>query len=113
MSELVEKTLALRQKEIERVVEAILEVLTARKMEVMVLIGTGNNEGFADLLIEDFIYTSERGVFDRQTYVSNLASRVIEMRGLSNSGHTRCAYTGWRRSRPVRAPSKPAIRVRT
>ena len=47
----------------------------------------GDAEGFAGLLTEDFIYTSERGVFDTQTYVSTLAAAVIEMRGLSNSDH--------------------------
>ncbi len=47
----------------------------------------GDVEGFAELLTEDFIYTSERGVFDKQTYISNLAAGLIEMRGLSNSDH--------------------------
>ena len=44
-------------------------------------------EGFANLLTDGFVYTSERGVFDKRSYVRNLASGVVEMRGLRNSDH--------------------------
>ena len=47
----------------------------------------GDVEGFAALLTDGFVYTSERGVFDKQAYVQNLASGVTEMRGLKNSDH--------------------------
>lgn len=39
---------------------------------------------FAALLDENFVYTSERGVFRKAEYVANLAAGVIEMRGLEN-----------------------------
>lgn len=45
----------------------------------------GDVEAFRDLLLEDFVYTSERGVFDKGAYTANLASGVIRMRGLSSS----------------------------
>jgi ketosteroid isomerase-like protein len=43
-----------------------------------------DTSGLADLLAEDFMYSSERGVFGKKEYVANLASGVIEMRGLAN-----------------------------
>ena len=65
------------------VVEKIRE-LEERWIEVYL---NGDVDGFAGLLTENFVYTSERGVFDKRSYVSNLASGVIEMRGLSNGDH--------------------------
>ena len=47
----------------------------------------GDVEGFAYPLTDDFVYTSERGVFDKQSYVRNIASGLIEMRGPRNSDH--------------------------
>jgi len=44
----------------------------------------GDVKGFAALLDENFVYSSERGVFRKDAYVSNLASGVIEMRRLEN-----------------------------
>ena len=45
----------------------------------------GDVEAFGDLLLDDFVYTSERGVFDKDTYVANLASGVIQMRALNST----------------------------
>jgi hypothetical protein len=44
----------------------------------------GDNAGFADLLDEQFVYSSERSVFYKAEYVANLASGVIQMRDLRN-----------------------------
>jgi len=44
----------------------------------------GDIERFAALLDQDFVYSSERGVFRKDEYISNLASGVIEMRQLEN-----------------------------
>jgi hypothetical protein len=44
----------------------------------------GDVGGFADLLDEQFVYSSERGVFYKAEYVANLASGVIQMRDLRN-----------------------------
>jgi hypothetical protein len=44
----------------------------------------GDAAGFADLLDEQFVYSSERGVFHKAEYVANLASGVIQMRDLRN-----------------------------
>jgi ketosteroid isomerase-like protein len=44
----------------------------------------GDSAGFADLLDEQFVYSSERGVFQKAEYVANLASGVIQMRNLQN-----------------------------
>ena len=41
-------------------------------------------ERFAALLHDDFVYSSERGVFRKEEYVDNLRSGEIEMRGLEN-----------------------------
>ncbi|CAN5725437.1 hypothetical protein BH24ACT22_BH24ACT22_09740 [soil metagenome] len=68
----------------EREIAKQIEQLEVRWIETYLEV---NIEGFADLLTEDFIYTSERGVFDKKTYVENLVSGVIEMRELSNSDH--------------------------
>ncbi len=43
----------------------------------------GDVEAFGALLAHGFLYLSERGSFEREEYLSNLASGVIEMRGLS------------------------------
>jgi ketosteroid isomerase-like protein len=48
----------------------------------------GDADAFADLLLDDFVYTSERGVFNKTTYVANLATGVIDMRGLTASERT-------------------------
>jgi ketosteroid isomerase-like protein len=42
-------------------------------------------EAFAALIAPSFVYTSERGVFDKTTYVGNLASGVVDIRGLRSS----------------------------
>ncbi len=54
----------------------------------------GDVDAFADLLLDDFVYTSERGVFDKTTYVSNLATGVIDMRGLTASEQTVRLHAG-------------------
>ncbi len=45
----------------------------------------GDTAGFAALLDDAFVYSSERGVFRKAEYVENLASGRIEMRGLRNT----------------------------
>lgn len=45
---------------------------------------SGDVEGFAALLDENFVYSSERGIFRKDEYISNLASGVIEMQRLEN-----------------------------
>ena len=47
-----------------------------------------NVAAFAELLDEQFVYTSERGVFGKAEYVANLAAGVIDMRGLRNVERT-------------------------
>lgn len=46
-----------------------------------------DSAAFAELLTDDFVYSSERGVFDKEGYVANLASGEIEMRGMDVSDH--------------------------
>ncbi len=41
--------------------------------------------GFAALMTDDFIYSSERGVFDKAHYVANLAAGTIQMRAFENT----------------------------
>ena len=43
-----------------------------------------DTDRFAALLHEEFVYSSERGVFRKDEYVANLGSGEIEMRGLEN-----------------------------
>ena len=43
-----------------------------------------NTDRFAALLHEEFVYSSECGVFRKDEYVANLGSGEIEMRGLEN-----------------------------
>lgn len=45
----------------------------------------GDVDGFADLLDDDFVYSSERGVFHKAEYVANLASGKIAMSSLENT----------------------------
>jgi ketosteroid isomerase-like protein len=45
----------------------------------------GDADAFAALMTDDFVYTSERGVFDKAAYVGNLRTGEIEMRGFRNS----------------------------
>ncbi len=44
----------------------------------------GDVEAFAALIAPDFAYVSERGRFDRPTYVENLRSGVVEIRRLES-----------------------------
>lgn len=64
-------------------VVAAIETLEQRWIEVYLARDT---VGFEALMTEDFIYTSVRGVFDRASYVNNLASGEIEMRAFENQG---------------------------
>jgi ketosteroid isomerase-like protein len=43
-----------------------------------------DTDRFAALLHEEFVYSSERGVFRKDEHVANLGSGEIEMRGLEN-----------------------------
>ena len=44
----------------------------------------GDADAFAALMADDFVYTSERGVFGKAAYVDNLRTGEIEMRGFRN-----------------------------
>lgn len=59
-----------------------IQALEDRWLEVYL---AGDVDGFADLLDDDFVYSSERGVFHKTQYVANLASGTIKMDSLKNT----------------------------
>lgn len=48
----------------------------------------GDVGAFSEMLHEDFVYSSERGVFTKHAYAENLASGAIDMRNIESFDQT-------------------------
>lgn len=60
------------------------DIMAVEKIWNDVYLG-GDVTSFRDMLLDDFVYSSERGVFAKEAYTDNLASGVIEMRNIESS----------------------------
>jgi hypothetical protein len=72
----------------------------AREQEWIDVYLRADADAFAALLADDFVYTSERGVFDKAAYVGNLRTGEIAMRDF-RVGERAVRVYGGRPSRPA------------